>query len=151
MTGLTGNTGAIGVTGATGVTGVTGATGPVGATGPTGTTGATGPTGPIGATGATGATGAVGPQGEVRDAVGQVGHGLLENPHVPAARRDMAVAELVVQDDVLLRPEHHHRLVAARPLVGHGRGVLVALHEGGFHIQGGRGFPGAALEAAALM
>ena len=91
--------------------------------------------------------GAVGAQADLRDPLGQIGHGLLQDAQVPAARGDMAIAELVMQDDILLRPEHHDRLVAPRPVVGHGRRVLVALHEGGVHIQGGRPFPGPALEA----
>jgi hypothetical protein len=90
---------------------------------------------------------AVGAQEELRDPVGHVAHRLLQHAQVPAARRDLAIAELIVHNHVLLGPEHHHRLVAARPVVGHGRRVLVALHERGIHIQGGRRLPGPALEA----
>jgi len=74
-------------------------------------------------------------------------HGLFQHAHVPTAGRHMPVAELVVHDDILLRPEHDHRLVAARPVIGHGGGVLVTLHERGIHIQGGRPRPRPALAA----
>jgi hypothetical protein len=91
--------------------------------------------------------GAVRAEGELRDSLGQIAHGLFENAHVAAAGRDLAVPELIMQDQILLRPEHEHRLGAARPVVGDRGGVLVALHEGRVHIQGGRPYPRPALEA----
>jgi hypothetical protein len=90
--------------------------------------------------------GAVCAEAELLHALGQIGHGLFQNPHVPAARGDVRIAELVVEDDILLRPEHHDGLVAARPVVGHGRRGLIALHERGVHVEGRRAFPGPALE-----
>ena len=50
----------------------------------------------------------------------------------------MAVAELVVEEHVLLGPEDHHGLVPPGPLVGPGGRLLMALHEGRVHVQGGR-------------
>ena len=80
-------------------------------------------------------------------ALGQVGHGLFEDAHVATAGRDVAIAELVMQDDILFGPEHDDRLVAPRSVVGHGGRVLVALHERRVYIEGCRRLPGPALEA----
>jgi hypothetical protein len=91
--------------------------------------------------------GAVGAEKDLRDPLGQVAHRLFENPQIPTPRGHVPGPELIVEDDLLLRPEHDHGLVPARPIVGYGRRVLVALHERGVHIEGGRGFAGAALEA----
>jgi hypothetical protein len=52
-----------------------------------------------------------------------------------------------MKDDILFGPEHHHRLVAPRPVVGHGGGVLVALDQRRIHIEGRRLLPGPALDA----
>jgi len=48
----------------------------------------------------------------------------------------MAIAELIVEDQVLLGPEHDHGLVTPGAVIGHGGGVLVALHERRVHIEG---------------
>ena len=91
--------------------------------------------------------GAVGAQGDCLHALGQIGHGLCQHAHVAAARRDVPVAELLLEAHVRLGPEDDAGVVALRPVVGHGRGVLVTLHERRIHIESRSGFPGAALEA----
>jgi hypothetical protein len=90
--------------------------------------------------------GAVGAQAELRNPLGQVGHRLFQRAHIPTARGDVPVAELVVEDDVLLGPQHHHRLVAPGPVVGHRGRLLVALDERRIDVQGRGGLRRRVLE-----
>ncbi len=67
---------------------------------------------------------AVGAQIDLVNALRKAAKRPLDDPPVAARSRDMAIAELVPQDYVLLRPERHHRLVAAPPVIGRRRRAL---------------------------
>jgi hypothetical protein len=72
----------------------------------------------------------VGAQVDRLDALRQSAERPLDDPPVAASGRDMAVAELVAQDHVLLRPQRHHRLVAAPAVVGPRRRALAGRQNG---------------------
>jgi hypothetical protein len=56
--------------------------------------------------------------------------GPLDHAPVAGAGGHVAVAELVGQDHILLRPQRHHRLKAGSPVVGGERCPLVAFQDG---------------------
>jgi hypothetical protein len=61
----------------------------------------------------------------------------LQNPHIAAPSRDLAVTEFIVDKQVLLSPDGHDRLIPPRALVGHGRGVFVGFQDCRIHVQRG--------------
>jgi hypothetical protein len=80
---------------------------------------------------------AVAAQIDLGDAARQRGERLLDHPAVARAGRDIAVAELVGDDDVLLGPQRQHWLIATIAVICPLGRPFVAGDHGGVDVEGG--------------
>ncbi len=81
---------------------------------------------------------AVAAQIDLVDAAGQRRERLLDHSTVARSSRDIAVAELVGNNHVMLGPQRQHRLIAAITIVCAFGRALVAVDHGGVDIEGRR-------------